>query len=271
MPRNGSGLYELPDSVNPVVANTTITDNWANTTTADIATAISGSVAADGQTPMSQPLRLASGTESLPGLSFNLSPGTGVYYPAANTLGVSVNGDEKVRVDSSGNLSVGNSAANQKLDVTGNVRFGNGTEIGELTTQTGYVNVGARSNHPLSLITNNVERLRITAAGVIQDAAGLELGYRRIPRVTTFDSAARGSCVAVTGTVTIPANTYAAGDTFSFYNNSASTISVEQGSGLTLRLVGTSLTGSRSVTQRGFFTVWFNSATEAVIMGGGVT
>jgi hypothetical protein len=51
MSRNGSGVYTLPAG-NPVVSGTTIASTWANTTLSDIANAISGSIAADGQTPI---------------------------------------------------------------------------------------------------------------------------------------------------------------------------------------------------------------------------
>jgi hypothetical protein len=58
MSRNGSGLYSLPAG-NPVVAGTSITSNWANTTMNDIASALSGSLAADGQTPAQGSLNMA--------------------------------------------------------------------------------------------------------------------------------------------------------------------------------------------------------------------
>jgi len=51
MSRNGSGTYQLPAG-NPVVTGTTISSTWANNTLTDIATAITGSIAADGQTPI---------------------------------------------------------------------------------------------------------------------------------------------------------------------------------------------------------------------------
>jgi hypothetical protein len=51
MSRNGTGTYNLPAG-NPVVTNTTISSTWSNTTLADIASALTGSVASDGQTPM---------------------------------------------------------------------------------------------------------------------------------------------------------------------------------------------------------------------------
>jgi hypothetical protein len=58
MSRNGSGTYSLPAG-NPVVSGTTITTTWANTTLNDIASSLTGSVAADGQTPMTGALNMA--------------------------------------------------------------------------------------------------------------------------------------------------------------------------------------------------------------------
>jgi hypothetical protein len=58
MSRNGSGTYSLPAG-NPVVPSTTISTTWANTTLTDIASALTGSVASDGQTPMSSSLNMA--------------------------------------------------------------------------------------------------------------------------------------------------------------------------------------------------------------------
>lgn len=51
MARNGNGQYTLPAG-NPVVPGTTISTDWANNTLNDIATALTGSVASDGQTAM---------------------------------------------------------------------------------------------------------------------------------------------------------------------------------------------------------------------------
>jgi hypothetical protein len=56
MPRS-SGTYTLPAG-NPVTTGTTITSNWANTTLSDIATALTGSVATDGTSPMTGILQM---------------------------------------------------------------------------------------------------------------------------------------------------------------------------------------------------------------------
>lgn len=77
MSRNGSGTYQLPAG-NPVVTGTTISSTWANNTLQDIATALSGSIAADGQTPI---------TGALVGIGDTVSfGGTGqITLPAGTT------------------------------------------------------------------------------------------------------------------------------------------------------------------------------------------
>ena len=59
MSRNGSGVYNLPAG-NPVVTNTTISSTWANNTLTDIATALTGSLSADGQTTATGALQMGS-------------------------------------------------------------------------------------------------------------------------------------------------------------------------------------------------------------------
>jgi hypothetical protein len=59
MSRNGTGTYVLPTG-NPVVPNTAITVSWANGTLNDIANALTQSLAADGQTPVTGNLNMNS-------------------------------------------------------------------------------------------------------------------------------------------------------------------------------------------------------------------
>jgi len=67
MSRNGSGTYNLPPG-NPVVTGTTINSTWANNTLADMANAITGSVAADGQTTITGALKGPNGTVAFAGV-----------------------------------------------------------------------------------------------------------------------------------------------------------------------------------------------------------
>lgn len=90
MPRNGSGAYSLPES--PFVPGTTISSAAVNSDLSDIALALSGSVASDGQTPITGPITFSDGTFSAPGITFNSDTSTGVYRPAASQLGVTLGG-----------------------------------------------------------------------------------------------------------------------------------------------------------------------------------
>lgn len=77
MSRNGTGTYSLPAG-NPVVTGTTIATTWANNTLGDIATALTGSVAADGQTPMTGALDMNS--NKLVNMPVGTTTGNAVEY-----------------------------------------------------------------------------------------------------------------------------------------------------------------------------------------------
>lgn len=78
MSRNGTGTYVLPAG-NPVVTGTVITSTWANTTMSDIATALTGSIASDGQTVVTGNIQM--GNNRITGMA------DGVALADAATLG----------------------------------------------------------------------------------------------------------------------------------------------------------------------------------------
>lgn len=101
-----------------------------------------------------------------------------------------------------------------------------------------------------------------------------EVGFRDIvslPNTAVGATGAQGKVYKNTGAHTVPASVFSADDCYCVYNNSASAFAINQGSGLTLRLVGTASTGNRTLAPRGFATIWFVSSTECVISGGGVS
>lgn len=92
MSRNGSGTYNLPAG-NPVVTGTTISSTWANNTLSDIATALTGSVAADGQTPMTGALDMNS--QKIVNLAAGTVAGNAIEYAqfvAATSTAVDITG-----------------------------------------------------------------------------------------------------------------------------------------------------------------------------------
>lgn len=74
-----------------------------------------------------------------------------------------------------------------------------------------------------------------------------------------------------TGGVTVPSSIFSAGDTVSIYNNSTSSQTITQGSGVTLRLAGTATTGNRTLAQYGIASVLCVAADIFVITGVGVS
>jgi hypothetical protein len=77
MSRNGSGTYSLPAG-NPVVTGTTISSTWANNTLADIQNALTQSIAADGQTPITGNLQM--GTNKVTNMGAATVAGDAVEY-----------------------------------------------------------------------------------------------------------------------------------------------------------------------------------------------
>ena len=81
MPRNGSGTYSLPAG-NPVVTGTTISSTWANNTLSDISTALTGSIARDGQSPPTANIPM--GGFKLTGLAAATANGDALRYQSTS-------------------------------------------------------------------------------------------------------------------------------------------------------------------------------------------
>lgn len=110
--------------------------------------------------------------------------------------------------------------------------------------------------------------------GFSEGGTGYMVGFREVPRVTSYTATRLGSvgrCMAISAGITINTGIYNAGDAFSVYNDSASAITLTQGASVTMRLGGTTTTGSRTLAARGVATLWFNSASEPIVSGPGVT
>lgn len=54
------------------------------------------------------PMATIDGTAAAPAIGFSSAPGTGIFSPAINALGLSSAGVERLRIDSAGNTSIGN-------------------------------------------------------------------------------------------------------------------------------------------------------------------
>lgn len=119
----------------------------------------------------------------------------------------------------------------------------------------------------------------LTVHGLLTDATGLEYGWKLIPVVAASGAVTLGaSHVAkgssnTTGGWAIPANgTWAApvGTAITLHNDSGSAQSVTITTD-TLRLAGSTATGTRTIAARGVATLWKTKSTEWMIMGAGVS
>ena len=122
MSRNGSGTYTLPAG-NPVVTNTTISTTWANTTLTDLATAMTGSVASDGQTTITGNIQM--GANRITGLANGIAvtdaatvgqvPSAALFLLKASNLS-----DVANATTARGNLTAAKSGANSDItSITG--------------------------------------------------------------------------------------------------------------------------------------------------------
>ena len=177
MSRNGSGTYSLPAG-NPVVPATTISTTWANNTLTDIATALTGSVAADGQTPMSG--NLVMGNNKVTGLADGISATDAVTFgqftdPTFTTLTVTglstFNSQAQFLSTDDIKIPVGSTAQRPASPVVGMIRFnsdtnqyeGNKIVTGQNITSITFITTTATltTNSPHGLSTNDY----VTIAG----------------------------------------------------------------------------------------------------------
>lgn len=111
MPRNGSGTFTLAEP--PFVPQTPISSAAVNSDLSDIAAALTGSLARDGQGGMTAELPLANA-----GFSYTSDPNTGMHRTGADAQAIECGGVDIIDVDASG------ATVNGDLEVTGTVTSG---------------------------------------------------------------------------------------------------------------------------------------------------
>jgi len=251
MSRNGSGTYNLPAG-NPVVTGTTITSAWANNTLTDIANTLTGSVASDGQTPMTGALNMTTN---------NIN---NVGTLTANTVSVTT-------LTLSSALSVANGGTGASTLTANNVLLGNGTSTlqfvapgssGNILTSNGTTWVSSTPATSVSLSANN------TWTG-IQSFVGSSSVLATI--LTNAAEVCTISATAATGTIAY----YPSTQSVLYYTSNASanwTINLTFSAGTTLNTAmstGQSLTVAFLVTQGG--TAYYNNVVQVDGTTSGVT
>ena len=113
----------------------------------------------------------------------------------------------------------------------------------------------------------------ITSTGTIVDNKG---EVRAVPQNSqssayTLDVSDHGKHILAQNTITVPGNVFSAGQTVVVINWTGSTISLSQGSNMTMYQVGTSNTGTRTLAQRALITIFFVDTNNCIVSGSGLT
>jgi hypothetical protein len=175
------------------------------------------------------------GTALLPSIVPTGDTNTGVWFPAADTVAASTAGSERMRIDSSGNVGIGTSSLNSKLNVNGRVfaagsvtsnngdtAFGAGGSRAFMDWNGSLARIGTvyggGSGGPLAFYVNSGESARINSNGTIgiavSEISGVQLGMK-INGQTWFavfesDDGTDQFRIASTGNVTNTNNSYGA-------------------------------------------------------------
>ena len=145
-------------------------------------------------------------------------------------------------------------------DASGNVAIGNNLTVAGTGTVTGTLGVTGA----------------LTGSNSIADSIG---NVRTVPinnQTTGYSllSTDAGKLVSVTGSLTAT-STLTGGQTVTIYNNSASSITITQGTNVVMTLVGTDTTGNRTLAQYGLCTLVCTGTSGATVYliatGGGLT
>jgi hypothetical protein len=209
------------------------------------AATLSSTLAVTGIASFTGVLRGPDGAVGAPAYSFSSDTDTGIYSGAADNVSIATGGTSRFSMSTS------------QIITTIPLRGPDGSQ--------GAPSLSFSSDTNTGLYAGAADELYFSEGG-----SGHRIGFRVIPRTTTggtLTSACLGRCVSTTSAVTINTSVFEAGDCFTVYNDSASAFNITQGAGITMRLAGTTTTGTLSLAPRGFATCWFESATEVIVSG----
>ena len=173
------------------------------------------------------------------------------------------------------NLQPGNSGFGAPIiDVQNSVTGATGRALLYVRSNTVYISGVGVAHDFVFKVNGGSDLFRVTAAGLVQDGAGKELGYKGLPAASVtsgaFAASDRGKCVYATAGVTVPNATMAAEDVVTILNTTSSPITITATIS-TLRQAGTANTGNRTLAGYGIATVVFSSSALAFITGSGLS
>jgi len=162
-------------------------------------------------------------------------------------------------------LTVANPTADRTItipNITGTV-----ITTGDTGTVTNAMLAGTITGEKLSLASDN-----LIASG-FYDSKG---EIRKVPQLVkstgyVLISSDHGKHISTNSGITVNTGIFVTGENVTIFNNSSSSITITQGSGVTIYQAGTANTGSRTLAQRGIATLLCVGTDKFVINGGGIS
>jgi hypothetical protein len=202
------------------------------------------------------------------------------YYHSNNSLILKSNAVDALTLDSSQNATFAGSAV-----INGDPT--NGVNQGIELSVSGYIEVcNTQDNYYVwkgfkkgsgggngTLTSSVLVDGTATFAGTVSDSKG---NLRSIPRnnqssAYTLVAADAGKCITAAGNITVNNSVFAEGDAVTIIADTGSTVSIVQGSGVTMYNTGDASTGSKTLAARGMCTIWFVAANNCYLSGAGLS
>lgn len=162
---------------------------------------------------------------------------------------------------------------NLATSVTGTLPVANGGTGITTTPSNGQIPIGNGTNYTAATLTAGAGIGITNASGAITVAATGSTINSQTTGYTLVAGDAGKTISITTGGVTIPNSVMSAGNIVNVYNNSGSSQTITQGTGVTLQWAGqtSSTTGNRTLGLYGMATIIYITASNAVISGSGLT
>jgi len=157
--------------------------------------------------------------------------------------------------------------------VTGTLPVANGGTGITTTPSNGQIPIGNGTNYTAATLTAGAG-ITITNASGSVTVAGTGSTINSQTTGYTLVAGDAGKTISITtGGVTVPNSILSAGNIVTIYNNSGSSQTITQGSGVTMQWAGqsSSTTGNRTLGLYGICTIIFITSSNAVISGAGLT
>ena len=217
----------------------------------------------------------AAGTVALPSITTTGDTNTGIYFPAADTVGITTGGAQRGAFSSTGLAVTGAVSASTVLQMPDGVVGTPGLRVGTSST-TGLF---SSADNSLRVTCSGTQigafsSTGLAVTGAVSDSIGDVRSIIQNAKTAAYVLIAtdNGKHISITtGGVTVNASIFSIGNVVTIFNNSGSNQTITQGASVTLRLAGTATTGNRTLAQYGVCTLLCVASNVFVISGGGLT